>query len=66
MSFGMMTLLLFTLIHGLPVALLVLFVNSFSKREFKPILAGVDTDADVFFRTDTPSVTFTGNLPCQG
>ncbi len=29
-------------------------------------LAGVDTDADVFFRTDTPSVTFTGIYRAKG
>ncbi|MCW5729366.1 MAG: DEAD/DEAH box helicase [Alphaproteobacteria bacterium] len=29
-------------------------------------LAGVDTDADVFFRTDTPSVTFTGIFRAKG
>lgn len=29
-------------------------------------LAGVDTDADVFFRSDTPSVTFTGIYRAKG
>lgn len=29
-------------------------------------LAGVDTDGDVFFRTDTPSVTFTGIYRAKG
>ena len=29
-------------------------------------LAGVDTDVDVFFRTDTPSVTFTGIYRAKG
>lgn len=29
-------------------------------------LAGVDTEADVFFRTDTPSVTFTGIYRAKG
>ena len=29
-------------------------------------MAGVDTDADVFFRTDTPSVTFTGIYRAKG
>lgn len=29
-------------------------------------LAGVDTDTDVFFRTDTPSVTFTGIYRAKG
>jgi superfamily I DNA and RNA helicase len=29
-------------------------------------LAGVDTDADVFFRNDTPSVTFTGIYRAKG
>lgn len=29
-------------------------------------LAGVDTDADVFFRTDTPSVTFAGIYRAKG
>lgn len=29
-------------------------------------LAGVDTDADVFFRTDTPSITFTGIYRAKG
>lgn len=29
-------------------------------------LAGVDTDADIFFRTDTPSVTFTGIYRAKG
>ncbi len=29
-------------------------------------LAGVDVDADVFFRTDTPSVTFTGIYRAKG
>lgn len=29
-------------------------------------LAGVDTDADVFFKTDTPSVTFTGIYRAKG
>lgn len=29
-------------------------------------LAGVDTEADIFFRTDTPSVTFTGIYRAKG
>lgn len=29
-------------------------------------LAGVDTDADIFFRTDTPSITFTGIYRAKG
>lgn len=34
--------------------------------EVQTHLAGVDTDADVFFRTDTPSVTFTGIYRAKG
>ena len=37
----------------------------FNKR-VQTHLAGVDTDADVFFRTDTPSVTFTGIYRAKG
>jgi superfamily I DNA and RNA helicase len=36
------------------------------KRGINSHLAGVDTDPDVFFQTDTPSVTFTGIFRAKG
>lgn len=36
------------------------------EAEIQNHLAGVDTDTDVFFRTDTPSVTFTGIYRAKG
>lgn len=38
----------------------------FFKAGIQTHLAGVDTDADVFFSTDTPSVTFTGIYRAKG